>query len=245
MTSGEGERVQKVLARAGLGSRRAVEELIVQGRVRVNGRRIALGMRIEPSKDLVEVDGSPIPVQPNNVYILLNKPRGVVSTTSDPEGRATATGLVDLPVRIWPVGRLDVDTEGALVLTNDGELTNRLTHPRHAVVKTYLAEVRGEIGARAIKSLARGVVLEDGVTAPARAALIERSGGASIVELSIAEGRNRQVRRMFEAVGHPVTRLVRVAIGPLKLGRLKPGSFRKLAPQEVFALYRATSGNVD
>lgn len=237
----QGERLQKVLAHAGVASRRAVEEMIAAGRVRVNGERAELGRRIDPEKDKVEVDGSVIPLRAALAYLLLNKPEGVVVTADDPEGRPTVLDLIDDQTeRLWPVGRLDIGSEGALILTNDGELTLRLTHPRYHVSRTYLVQVEGSIGRRAMDRLARGVELDDGKTAPARVGLVERVPGGSLVEITITEGRNRQVRRMFEAVGHPVRRLVRRAIGPLELGRLKPGTYRKLSPVEVQALYRAS-----
>lgn len=235
----EGERLQKVLAHAGLGSRRAMEELIAAGRVKVNGRRAVLGARIDPDKDEVEVDGSRVPLEQDLVHYMLNKPVGVVSTASDPEGRQTVVDLLDLPGRIWPVGRLDTDSEGLLIVTNDGDLTHRLTHPRYEVPKTYLAEVKGTAGARAIKQLIAGVELEDGVTKRAKVSLLEATRGGTLLEITITEGRNRQVRRMCEAVGHPVKRLVRTTLGPLHLGRLKPGTFRKLSLEEVRVLYRA------
>jgi 23S rRNA pseudouridine2605 synthase len=235
-----GERLQKALARAGVGSRRAVEELIAAGRVRVNGAPAVLGRRVDVRKDKVEVDGSPIPLDPELVYYLLNKPEGVVSTAADPQGRVTVVDLVDPGVRVWPVGRLDAGSEGALVLTNDGELTMRLTHPRYEVPKSYLVEVAGAMGPRARRELARGVELDDGTTRPARVEVVDTGAGGSVVEITISEGRNRQVRRMMEAVGHPVRRLVRTSIGPLKLGRLKPGTARRLSPAEVRALYAAT-----
>lgn len=234
----EGERLQKVLAHAGLGSRRAMEELIAAGRVKVNGRRAVLGARIDPSKDEVEVDGSRVPLEQDLVHYVLNKPAGVVSTASDPQGRQTVVDLLDLPARVWPVGRLDTDSEGLLVVTNDGELTHRLTHPRYEIPKTYLAEVRGTVGSRAIKQLIAGVELEDGRTKRAKVSLVEATRGGTLLEITITEGRNRQVRRMCEAVGHPVKRLVRTTLGPLHLGRLKPGTFRRLSLEEVRALYR-------
>jgi 23S rRNA pseudouridine2605 synthase len=233
------ERVQKVLARVGVGSRRAVEELIAQGRVRVNGEVAVLGDRMDPSKDEVEVDGSRVPLRVDLVYYLVNKPPGVITTAADPLGRPTVLDLVDTADRVWPVGRLDIDTAGALLVTNDGTLTMGLTHPRHEVTKTYVARVRGTPGARALKALAAGVELADGRTAPAHIRVLETGRGAGVVEIAIAEGRNRQVRRMLEAVGHPVTELVRVAVGPVRLGRLKPGSARRLTRDEVRALYRA------
>ena len=232
-----GERIQKVLARAGVASRRAVEEMVAAGRIRVNGRTAHLGQRLDLSKDKVEVDGLFVPLDPALVYYLLNKPSGVVTTTSDPEGRPTVLDVVDTEMRLWPVGRLDIDTEGALVLTNDGELTNRLTHPSYGVPKSYLAEVRGAVKARTLRKLARGIDLEDGRTAPATVGIVDRMAATTLVEITITEGRNRQVRRMFDAVGHPVVRLARTAIGPVTLGRLKPGTYRRLSQAEVGALY--------
>ncbi|MDQ3986595.1 MAG: rRNA pseudouridine synthase [Actinomycetota bacterium] len=238
MNAAEGERLQKVLARAGLGSRRSVEELISQGRVKVNGEVATLGRRVDVSNDKVEVDGSAVPVRVDLVYYLLNKPPGVVTTAHDPQGRPTVLDFVESGRRIYPVGRLDVASEGALLLTNDGELAHRLTHPSFEVEKTYLVDVAGSVGARALKALATGVELDDGRTAPARVSVVEKSAGGTLVEVAIAEGRNRQVRRMFDAVDHRVRALVRTEIGPLKLGHLKPGSVRKLSPHEVGALYR-------
>ena len=237
---GEGERLQKVLARAGLGSRRAVEEMIAAGRIRVNGERAQLGRRVDPSKDIVEVDGSRWPLDTDLVYYLMNKPVGVVATASDPQGRTTVLDLLDPQVRVWSVGRLDVDTEGALILTNDGELTQALTHPSRGVPKTYLAEVAGGVKGRTLQRLARGVELEDGPTAPALVDIVERLPSGTLVEITISEGRNRQVRRMFEAVGHPVKRLARIAIGPVRLGRLKPGTVRRMSPDQVRSLFKAS-----
>lgn len=239
MSDAEGDRIQKVLAHAGIGSRRAVEEMVTAGRIRVNGKVARLGQRIDITKDKVDVDGSTVPLGTELVYYLLNKPAGVVTTAADPEGRATVLDLVDVDRRVWPVGRLDIDSEGALIVTNDGELTNGLTHPRYEVPRTYVAEVEGHVGHRALARLARGVDLDDGRTKPAEASIVERRAGATLIRLTITEGRNRQVRRMADAVGHPVKRLVRVAIGPLQVGRLKPGTYRKLAPAEVRSLYRA------
>ena len=236
----EGERLQKVLAHAGVGSRRAVEEMIAGGRVKVNGKRAILGRRIDPAKDKVEVDGSVVPLRADLVHYLLNKPQGVVSTADDPEGRPTVVELVDVEERVWPVGRLDIGSEGAIILTNDGDLTLRLTHPRYHVPRTYLAQVQGSVGHKVVGQLTRGVELDDGPSRAISAGLVERVPGGSLIEITIAEGRNRQVRRMFEALGYPVTRLVRRAIGPLELGRLKPGDFRRLSPVEVQSLYRAS-----
>jgi 23S rRNA pseudouridine2605 synthase len=236
----EPERLQKILARAGLGSRRTVERLIEQRRVKVNGEIAVLGRKVDPYKDEVEVDGSRVPLQPDLVYYLMNKPEGVITTADDPEGRETVLDLVETEERVWPVGRLDIATEGALLLTNDGELTHRLTHPSYEVPKTYLAEVGGHLSTVELKQLAHGIDLEDGKTAPAKVRVLDRRPGASLVELTIREGRNRQVRRMFETLGHRVLRLVRTSVGPLQLGRLKAGTARRLTPEEVRSLYQLT-----
>jgi 23S rRNA pseudouridine2605 synthase len=234
----EGERLQKVLARAGLGSRRAMEGLIEKGRVTVNGKRAELGRRVDPDNDEVKVDGSTVVLRTDRVYYMVNKPEGYITSATDPEGRPTVGELVDPTQRVWPVGRLDIETEGLLLMTNDGELTHRLTHPSFEVAKTYLAEVVGGIRSKAIKQLIAGVALEDGVTAPAQVTELDRDAHRSLLEITVHEGRNRMVRRMLATVGHPVTRLVRVQVGPIKLGRLKPGTVRKLSPEEVSALYR-------
>jgi 23S rRNA pseudouridine2605 synthase len=234
-----GERLQKVLARAGLGSRRALEQLIAAGRVRVNGHVARLGDRVDPLTDQVEVDGSRVPLDADLVHYLLNKPTGVVTTASDPQGRTTVLDLVAVEARVWPVGRLDIDSEGALILTNDGELSHRLAHPSFGVPKTYLAEVAGHPGRRVLASLTGGIELEDGPARAISARVIETSQAAALVEVVTSQGRNRLVRRMFDAVGHPVRRLVRTQIGPLMLGRLKPGTWRRLSVGEVRSLYRA------
>ncbi len=236
--SPEGERLQKVLARAGVGSRRSVEEQIKAGRITVNGHRAVLGQRVDPTKDEVAVDRSRVPLKTDLVWYLFNKPIDVVTTAADTEGRPTVLDYVALPQRVWPVGRLDMDSEGALLLTNDGELTHRLTHPRFGVPKVYVAYTRGTVGNRTLKALAGGVRLDDGVTGPARVRLVERRPGGTLVEIELREGRNRQVRRMFESLDHPLKRLVRTAVGPVMLGHLKPGRFRRLASEEVRALYR-------
>ena len=236
MTDDDGpQRLQKVLARAGVGSRRACEELIAAGRVRVNGEVAVLGTRVDADHDLVEVDGAAVGVREGLVHYLLNKPAGVVTTASDPQGRPTVVELVPAEPRVFPVGRLDADTEGLLLLTNDGELTHRLTHPSFGVDKEYLAEVEGTPGRGAIRRLREGVELDDGPTQPATVA----ATGPSLLRITIHEGRNRQVRRMCAAVGHPVRRLVRVRIGPITDHRLAPGSWRPLAQDEVRSLERA------
>jgi 23S rRNA pseudouridine2605 synthase len=230
-------RLQKVLARAGVASRRACEELIAARRVRVNGQVATLGDRVDPEHDLVELDGAPLALAAGLVHYLLNKPAGVVTTADDPQGRRTVVDLVPSEPRVFPVGRLDLDTEGLLVLTNDGELTHRLTHPSFGVDKEYLAEVEGRPSRGALRRLREGVELDDGPTAPAQVALVE----PTVLRITIHEGRNRQVRRMCEAVGHPVRRLVRTRIGPLADRRLGPGEWRELSPDEVRALARAST----
>jgi 23S rRNA pseudouridine2605 synthase len=234
----EGQRLQKVLAAAGVASRRAVEDMISEGRVEVNGEVAVLGRRVDPATDRVTVDGVPVATNPDLVYYLLNKPAGVVSTASDPQGRPTVTALVPAQPRVFPVGRLDAATEGLLLLTNDGELAHRLTHPSFGVEKEYLAQVDGHPRPGVIRRLREGVVLDDGPTAPARVSLV----GPGTVRITIHEGRNRQVRRMADAVGHPVQRLVRTRIGPLRTGTLEPGEWRRLSLQEVRALEQATAG---
>jgi 23S rRNA pseudouridine2605 synthase len=231
----DGERLQKVLARVGLGSRRTCEDLIAEERVKVNGEIAELGRRVDPERDLVEVDGAPIGIRPGLVHYLLNKPTGVVTTASDPQGRPTVVDLVPAEPRVFPVGRLDMDTEGLLLLTNDGELANRIAHPSHGLEKEYLAEVRGTPSRAALRRLREGVELDDGITAPASASLVD----GSLVKLAIHEGRNRQVRRMLDAVGHPVTRLIRVRIGPITDRRLAPGSWRELTGAELRSLEQA------
>ena len=224
----QGERLQKVLAATGWGSRRVCEELIAAGRVQVNGEVAVLGRRVDPEVDLIEVDGAPVGVRPGLVYYLLNKPAGVVTTAQDTHGRRTVVDLVPAEPRVFPVGRLDADTEGLLLLTNDGELANRVAHPSMGVEKEYLADVEvaagRSVGRSAIRTLREGVELDDGITAPAK--VTQPSPG--VLRIVIHEGRNRQVRRMCEAVGHPVLRLVRVRIGPLTDRRLKPGEWRDL-----------------
>jgi 23S rRNA pseudouridine2605 synthase len=239
----EGPRLQKVLARAGLGSRRVCEELIADGRVTVNGEVAALGRRVDPARDAVALDGVPVVVRDDLVYYVLNKPTGYVSTASDPEGRATVVELVPATPRVFPVGRLDYETEGLLLLTNDGDLTHLLTHPSFGVVKTYLAEVEGDVAPATVRALREGVELDDGRTAPARVKVVQRRGATTAIELGIHEGRNRQVRRMCDAVGHPVVRLVRTRIGPLRDGSLKPGTWRALTPAEVRRLYEAATNS--
>ncbi|MGH9026921.1 MAG: pseudouridine synthase [Acidimicrobiia bacterium] len=236
-----GERLQRVLARAGFGSRRSCEVLIAEGRVAVNDEQAVLGRRVDPASDRIAVDGVPVPAAAGLVRYLLNKPSGVITSADDPQGRSTVLDLVPVEPRVFPVGRLDYDTEGLLILTNDGELANLLAHPRHGVDKTYLAEVDGVPSPAAVRRLRKGVVLDDGVTQPARVSLLQGRDGRAALEIVVHEGRNRQVRRMCDAVGHPVRRLVRTRIGPVGDTRLGPGKWRSLSPREVRALLEAAT----
>jgi pseudouridine synthase len=227
------------MARAGLASRRRSEELIAAGRVTVNGLVASVGQKVDPTIDRVEVDGIPLPLDPDLVYYLVNKPPGYLSTAADDRGRRTVIELVPSEKRVYPVGRLDRDSEGLLIVTNDGELTEFVTHPRHEVTKTYLARVRGVPSPGNLRRLTEGVELEDG---PARAIdcrLIDDRGAEALVEVVMVEGRKREVRRMLAAIGHPVHRLVRTAIGPIKDRKLKPGAWRELDSEELRSLYRS------
>lgn len=234
------ERLQKVIAASGLASRRRAEDLIRYGRVTVNGLVAHLGQKVDPASDLVEVDGAELPRPDPHVYYLLHKPAGVVSTARDTHGRPTVVDLVPAEPRVVPVGRLDADSLGLLILTNDGELTLRVTHPRYEVPKTYVALVDGEVLPEELERLVSGVDLDDG---PARAlsARLPDPEAASTVEIVIAEGRKREVRRMFDAIGHPVRRLTRTRIGPLSDSSLEPGHWRHLTDSEVQALYAAAA----
>jgi len=234
--SPNGVRLQKVLAQAGIGSRRVCEDLIHRRRVRVNGEVAVLGRRVDPETDVIEVDGAQIGVKAGLVHYLLNKPAGVITTASDTHGRRTVLELVPPEPRVFPVGRLDADTEGLLLLTNDGDLAHRLTHPSFGVDKEYLVEVDGDPHRGVLRRLREGVDLEDGRTAPAKVAVL----GDRLLRITIHEGRNRQIRRMCEAVGTPVVRLVRTRIGPLADHALAPGEWRPLTQDEVRALERAT-----
>ena len=240
-------RLQKVLAMAGVASRRHSEELITGGRVKVNGKVVKeLGTKVNVPKDRVEVDGKPLPPVERKVYYLLNKPRGYVTTLQDERGRKTVLNLLEgVRERVYPVGRLDYDSEGLLLLTNDGELTQALTHPKHKVKKTYRARVEGIPQPDKLEEMAKGLQLEDGMTAPADVKLVDILEGRALLEISIHEGRNRQVRRMCEYIGQPVLRLKRIRLGPLELGNLKPGDFRPLNVYELTALMALVGKKVD
>ena len=233
-------RLAKYLAHAGVASRRAAERLIEEGRVSIDGAVVLDPARdvATPAGPLVSVDGRPLGGPEERVVYALNKPPGVLSTASDPRGRPTVVDLVDEPRRLYPVGRLDADTAGLILLTNDGELAHRLTHPRFEVPKTYRARLAGgRPGERALRALRDGVMLEDGITGPAQV----RRLGREEIEITIREGRNRQVRRMCDAVGHPVVSLERVRMGSLELGALAPGSRRRLSDDEIAALLGAST----
>ena len=236
-----GVRLQRVLAAAGLGSRRACEQLIEEGRVEVDGKKVVVqGMRVDPKKAVIKVDGLRIASAPDHVYLVLNKPKGVVSTMSDPEGRPSLQEYVgDREARLFHVGRLDQDTEGLILLTNDGDLAHRLSHPSFGVEKTYLAEVTGPVARDVGKRLKQGVELEDGLVQVDSFRLVSQVGSRVMVEVKLHEGRKHVVRRMLTEVGHPVTQLVRTDLGPISLGNLKPGKQRKLSQQEVGLLYQA------
>ncbi|WP_027339997.1 pseudouridine synthase [Halonatronum saccharophilum] len=228
------DRLQKVMAKAGVASRRKSEEIITEGRVKVNGKLVKeLGVKVDPNKDRIEVDGKEINKE-QKVYLLLNKPKGYITTADDPKGRATVLDLVKVKQRVYPVGRLDYDTEGLLLLTNDGDVAYALTHPSHQVSKEYIATVEGVPNQGALDALERGIKLYDGWTAPAKARLVVDYKNKSIVSLEIHEGKKHQVKRMLKSVGYPVLELKRIKMGPLELDdNLKLGSYRRLKRWEV------------
>lgn len=236
-----GIRLQKLLAHAGVASRRHAEEMILAGRVAVNGTQVdKLGIRVR-SQDKVTVDGREISLQKSWHYYLINKPRGFITSVTDPQGRKTVLDLLkNLPARVYPVGRLDYDTSGLLLLTNDGELAYRLSHPSYGVEKTYRVWIKNNLSEQGFNTLRTGVVLEDGKTAPAKVKPVSSGNRQNILEITIHEGKNRQVRRMFAAVGSQVDKLERVRFGPLYLDdKLKPGLYRPLKDKEVDELYKA------
>ena len=243
LTEPEGVRLQKVLAAAGVASRRAVEEMIVKGRIKVNGKVCKeLGTRIDPEVDQVQVDGMPVQLDPDRVYFAFHKPKGVVSTMADENGRPCLSDYFMGLDRVYNVGRLDVDTTGLLLMTNDGELANQLAHPSFGVEKLYVAKVRGKITRVEMQRLLDGVKLEDGLQKADKARVIDQNEQSSLVELVLHSGKNRIVRRMLDAVGFPVLELTRKSFGPLRLGNLKPGQFRELSKLEVGLLMQAATG---
>jgi 23S rRNA pseudouridine2605 synthase len=232
-------RLQKYLAEAGVASRRSCEQLILDGRVQVNGTVVTqLGTKVVPEKDEITLDGKLVLLEEGKQYLLLYKPVGVLSSVSDDRGRKTVIDLLPgVAERVYPVGRLDYDTEGLLLLTNDGALTNLLIHPRHEIKKTYLATIEGTPSAEDLHQLTKGILLSDGMTAPAKVKLAKSRGAHTLLEITIHEGRNRQVRRMCAAIGHPVQALKRVQMGPITLGDLQVGQWRHLTAAEVAALW--------
>jgi len=234
-------RLQKLLAQSGVASRRKCEELMLAGEVEVDGEVVTrLGTKVDPRTAVIRVGGKRLPPVSAHVYLVLNKPRGVVSTMSDPEGRPTLTDYVgDRPERLFHVGRLDTDTDGLIILTNDGDFAQRLAHPSYEVEKTYVAEVRGVVTKATLKRLKQGVTLDDGPVEVRRARVISTEGKRSIVEVVIHEGRNRIVRRLLDHVGHPVQQLTRTRIGPVALERLRQGTVRELTRDELGTLLDA------
>ena len=236
-----GERLQKVLAASGVASRRACEELMSAGRVEVDGEVVTrLGTRVDPERSVIRVDGKRIPSASAHVYLVLNKPRGVVSTMSDPHGRPTlAEHVADRPERLFHVGRLDTDTEGLILLTNDGEFAHRMAHPSYGILKTYVAQVKGQVASSMGRQLAAGVELDDGPVSVDGFGVVDQTGGRTLVEIVLHEGRKHIVRRLLAHVGHPVQRLARTAIGPVRLGGLRPGQYRELTVEELGVLLDA------
>ena len=229
------ERLQKVLAKAGIASRRGAEELIRQGKVRVDGRVVTeMGIKVDPETQDIQCDGITLTSQEKKVYILLHKPTGYLSTVDDPQGRPIVTDLLkNIKERVYPVGRLDLDTEGALLLTNDGELAQKILHPSHEVNKTYVARVKGVPGRKKLDTLSKGIELEGRKTWPASIKVMKTEAQSAVIEITIHEGRKRQIRKMFDAIGHPVLGLKRIAYGKLKLGELRPGKYRFLTPADI------------
>lgn len=227
-------RLQKFLARAGVASRRAAEEMIRQGRVAVNGERAEIGRRVDPSGDDIRLDGKPVFLQTETMYIAFHKPRGCICSARDPQGRKTVFDFLPrFPVRLFPVGRLDYDAEGLLLLTNDGSFANRLLHPRYGISKVYEVKVKGRPDSKALERLRSGVELDEGRTAPAEVEIIGELPNASWLRIVLHQGWNRQIKRMGEAVGHPVAKIKRIAYGPVRLGDLKPGGYRFVRSGEI------------
>lgn len=228
------QRLQKIIAEMGIASRRKAEELILEGRVTVNGQTAEIGMKADPLKDHVKVNGKLLTRPEKKVYFVFNKPRGVVTSLSDPEGRPTVQDFMKgIRERVYPVGRLDFDSEGMLLLTNDGDFSHAILHPAKKIPKTYLVKIKGALENDDLERLRNGIKLDGVLTAPAKAKLIRKGENNSWIEMTIYEGRKRQIRRMLERVGHPVIRLMRIRINGLEMGRLKPGTYRHLLPEEM------------
>jgi len=232
-------RIQKIIANSGITSRRKAEALIKEGRVTIDGQKVSKpGTLADPQKDRIRVDGKLIPGDNKKIYILLYKPRGYITSLNDPQGRPKVIDLLKkIKANVFPVGRLDYNAEGALLLTNDGSLTQRLLHPRFAVPRTYLVKVKGFPDAKTIKALRTGIHLSDGITCPARVAFSEKTKKNSWVRITVKEGRNKLIRRLFAAVGHPVLKLKRIKFGPFSLGKLSPGEYRIISPEEVKKIF--------
>ncbi|NWF97597.1 MAG: rRNA pseudouridine synthase [Nitrospirae bacterium] len=228
------KRLQKILSEMGIASRRQAEEMILEGRITVNGRLANIGMKADPHKDHIKVDGKLIVRREPKVYLAFNKPREVVTTLNDPEGRQTVKDyLKNVKYRVYPVGRLDYNSEGLLLLTNDGDFANSIMHPSKKILKTYQVKVKGIPEEKDLDKLRKGVKLEDGLTAPAKVIKLKTTENNAWIEITIHEGRNRQVRRMFERIGYPVIKLIRIRINGIRLGNMKPGEYRFLNPEEV------------
>ncbi len=235
--STEGIRLQKVLSQAGIASRRAAENMIAEGRIEVNGEVVTTqGRRVNPERDVIRIDGARIPPPRRHLYLALNKPRGIVSTMDDPQGRSDLKEFLPRNTRLFHVGRLDTDTEGLLIMTNDGDFAHKLAHPSHEVPKTYVVECEGYLDNPVLKRLEKGLVLEDGPIRPDKVKLMRRTESRSLVQITLHSGRNRIVRRMFDAIAHPVRKLARIAIGPVRLGMLPLGETRELTREELGAL---------
>jgi len=234
------QRLQKILAKAGIASRRRAEELIKEGKVRVDGKVVTeMGTKVDPDAQDIECDGIHVAAREKKIYILLHKPAGFLSTVHDPQGRPIVTDLLpQVKERVYPVGRLDLDTEGALLLSNDGELAQKILHPSHEVNKTYVAKVKGKPGTKKLAALSRGITLEGRKTWPADIEVLQTEPQATTIKIIIHEGRKRQVRKMFDAVGHPVLQLKRTAYGQLELGDLRPGKYRFLSPEDIKMIFR-------
>lgn len=233
------ERLQKILARAGIASRRTAEQLIKEGKVAVDGQTVTeMGCQIDPAKHQITFEGKPLPLEEEKVYILLNKPTGYVTTMSDPQGRPIVTSLLkEVSVRLFPVGRLDLDTEGALLMTNDGEFAQRVIHPRYEVNKTYVAKVKGRPSRKKLMQLEKGIEIDGQKTWPAKLKVLDNKSSFPTVEITIHEGKKRQVRKMFAAIGHPVLELKRTAYGQLKLGEIALGKYRFLNSKDLKKIF--------
>jgi 23S rRNA pseudouridine2605 synthase len=233
------QRLQKIIAEMGIASRRRAEELIAEGRVTVNGKVAVVGMKADPARDHIKVDGKLLFRPEKKVYYIFHKPRGVVTSLSDPEGRPTVTDFLrGIRERVFPVGRLDYDSEGMLILTNDGDFAHGILHPSKKIPKTYVVKIKGVLEEEEINKLRTGIRLDRTVTAPAKVKRLRKTEQNSWIEMTIYEGKKRQIRRMLERVGHPVMRLMRVRIGGLEMGALKPGTYRKIMPEEMDSLKR-------